>query len=248
MKTIGLLGGMSPESTVDYYRRINAGVNRALGGHHGARMFAYSADLDEVFAWLAVEDYAALGKHLGDAAVALETSGADFVIMACNTAHVVAPQIGRRIQVPLVHIADVLGESLQRAGHTRVGLLGSLVVTEVPFYQRHLRSRFGIDIVFPDATGRAEIDRVIRRELCFHQILDSSRDSLTGIAGSLRRRGADAIVLACTELGLLFDGAGPEGDRIASLPLFDTTALHADRAVALALGELELPGLAEIAA
>ena len=243
MQTIGLLGGMSPESTVDYYRRINSGVHAALGGHHGARMLAYSANLDEVFAWLAAEDYDALGKHLGDAAVELERSGADFMLMACNTAHVVAPQIAARLRIPFIHIADVLGEALSSAGITRVGLLGSIVVSEVPFYQEHLLSRFGIEVLVPGRLGRTEVDRVIRRELCFHQILAESRDSLTHISRQLYGRGAEAIVLACTELGLII-----EGPEVAGLPVFDTTALHADRAVALALGEIELPAAREIAA
>lgn len=243
MKTIGLLGGMSPESTIDYYRRINDAVRRSLGGHHSAKMFVYSADLDQVFAWLHDDDYSSLAQHLGQAATALERSGADFVIMACNTAHVVAPQLEARLRVPFIHIADVLGEALAEAGISRVGLLGSLVVSEMPFYQRHLGSRYGIEVLNPDEAGRAEVDRVIRRELCFHRILAESRKSLTDVAAGLGARGAEAIVLACTELNLLFGGP-----VVAGLPVFDTTALHAERTAALALGQLELPAPREVAA
>lgn len=243
MKTIGLLGGMSPESTVDYYRRINAGVNRALGGFHGARMVAYSANLADVFDWLAAKDYRTLARHLGDAAVDLQRSGADFMIMACNTAHVVAPEVASRLRVPLVHIADVLGEALTRAGVDRVGLLGSLVVSEVPFYHKHLRSRFGIEVLVPDRLGRAEVDRIIRRELCFHRLRDESRESLVQISEQLGARGAQAVALACTELGLLLTET-----EVAGLPVFDTTVLHSERAVALALGQAELPQAREAAA
>ncbi|MDA8020850.1 MAG: amino acid racemase [Thermoanaerobaculia bacterium] len=243
MKTIGLLGGMSSESTIDYYRRINAGVNRELGGHHAARMLIYSADLHEVFDWLMGEDHDSLAAYLGDAAVDLERSGADFVIIACNTAHVVAPQIAARLGVPMVHIADVLGEALTQAGIHRVGLFASVVVTEDPFYRQHLREHFGIEVLTADPAGRAEVDRVIREELCFHDIREESRGSLTGLAEELGSRGADAVVLACTELCLLF----PDAD-IAGLPIFDTTTLHAERTIELALGRRPLTSSREAAA
>ncbi len=236
MKTIGLLGGMTAESTIDYYKRINAGINQALGGYRAARMLIYSANLDDVFRWLETEDHDALGEHLSRAAAALEKGGADFMIMACNTAHVVAPRIAARLEIPFVHIADVLGEALASAGIGRVGLLGTRITMDAPFYRDHLGSRFGIDVLLPEETDKDEVDRVIREELCFHRLLDASRQNLVAVSRQLRDRGAGAIVLGCTELGLLLDT-----DTVAGVPVFDTTALHADRAVALALGQMELP-------
>ena len=243
MKTIGLLGGMSPESTIDYYRRIHAGVHRALGRHHSARMYVYSADLDDVLSWLYRRDHAALGQHLGDAAEHLERSGADFVLMACNSAHAVAPQVEQRLTVPLIHIADVLGEALRAAGVTKIGLLGTGVTMGQSFYRDRLESRFGVEVLLPDLAAQNEVDRVIREELCFHRILDSSRRSLARMCRDFAERGADAAALACTELNLLI-----EGEAIDGLPVFDTTALHADRAVTLALGKSDLTPARKVAA
>lgn len=243
MKTIGLLGGMSPESTIDYYRRINAGVHRALGGYHGARMLIYSADLDDVFRWLGTDDRQALADHLTRAALALQAGGADFLVVACNTAHVVAREIAGALEVPFVHIGDVLGEALTAAGVSRVGLLGSRVTMEAPFYGDHLRERFGIEVVIPRETDRREIDWIIRDELSFGTCLETSRGTLTAACEKLETQGAEAIVLGCTELRLLLDV-----EILAGLPVFDTTALHADRAVALALEGVELPAVTEKAA
>lgn len=243
MRTIGLLGGMSPESTIDYYRRINAGVHRALGGYHGARMLIFSADLDDVFRWLWADDHQALAEHLTRAALALQAGGADFLVMACNTAHLVAREISSALEIPFVHIGDVLGEALTAAGHSRVGLFGSCVTMEAPFYRDHLRERFGIEVVIPPEDERKEIDRIITDELSFGTCLEASKESLVASAEELGARGAEAVVLGCTELRLLLDV-----ESVAGLPVFDTTALHADRAVALALEDEGLAALAEKAA
>lgn len=227
---IGVLGGMSPESTADYYQRINADVRERLGSFHSARMLIHSTDLQQVFDWTDADDHDGLGAHLVAAARALEGAGADFVIMACNTAHAVAPQIESALGIPFVHIADVLGEALRDAGCRRVGLLASRHTTELPFYEERLWQGFGIETVVPEAEERSEVDRVIREELCFHRILPASRERFERITGGLKGRGADAVALACTEIGLLIDSP-----TLAGLPVFDTTALHCRRAVELAL-------------
>lgn len=236
MRTIGLLGGMSPESTIDYYRRINAGVRTALGGHHGARLLIYSADLDDVFRWLWSDDHRALGDHLTQAALGLQAAGADFLVVACNTAHLVAGEIAGALEIPFVHIGDVLGEAVAAAGHSRVGLLGSRITMEASFYGDHLRQRFGIEVMIPGPANRQEVDRIICHELSFGTCLDASRERLVEAAEELGARGAEAVVLGCTELRLLLDEAS-----VAGLPVFDTTALHTDRAVALALEGTGLP-------
>ncbi|MEM8932671.1 MAG: aspartate/glutamate racemase family protein [Acidobacteriota bacterium] len=228
---LGLLGGMSPESTVDYYQRINAGVRAVLGGHHSARLLIYSADLEQVFGWMHDGDDGALAGHLVAAARHLEGAGADAVLMACNTAHKVAPEIEAALSVPFFHIADVLGDGLRSAGHHRVGLLASRITAEASFYRDRLE-RFGVEVIVPSADEREEVDRVIREELCFHEILPASRRRFDAIASRLRHRGADAVTLACTEIGLLVDT--PE---LGGLPVFDTTALHAERAVEWLLGQ-----------
>jgi len=233
---------MSPESTVDYYKRINAGVREALGGFHSCPMLAYSANLHEVFHWFQTEDDGALAELLVDRAIGLQEAGADLMMIACNTAHKVAPQIASALTIPLIHIADVLGEALSEAGHTRVGLLGSSITMNAPFYRERLWDRFGVEAISPEGSAAMEVDRIIKEELCFHQLREESRQSLEDTSGALGMRGAQAIVLACTELGLLL-----AGETVADLPLFDTTRLHTERAVALALGRQALPEAARAA-
>ena len=229
MRTLGILGGMSSESTHDYYRRLNQGVNRALGGHHAARVLIHSVNLHDVFTWLRSGREDLLAEHLSDAAVGLEGAGAEMVLMACNTAHVVAPQVEDRLRVPFLHIADVLGQALRDAGHRRVALLGSLVTVEAPFYADRL-ARFDVETLVPEPVARQEVDRIIHEELCFRQVLDGSRRRLATIAENLAADGAEAVVLGCTELGLLIDTP-----TVAGLPVFDTTVLHSQAAVDWAL-------------
>ena len=243
MKTLGILGGMSAESTVEYYNRINRGVNQALGGHEHPRMFVYSANLGEVFGWLEGKDLAPLGDHLGEAAVQLERGGADFMIMACNTAHLVAPSIEERLGIPFVHIADALAEELQRASVQRVGLLGISMTVEAPFFRERLGERYGIEVLTPGAEDKAEVDRVIRDELCFHRLEEASRESLTAIVRRLGEQGAEAVALVCTELSLLLPG-----DHVAGLRSFDSMAIHVAQAVEFALEERSLDTVGELAA
>ena len=227
---------MSPESTIDYYQRINAGIRSALGAHHSARMLIYSADLEQVFTWMGQGDDRSLGNHLAKAALGLEAAGAKFVVMACNTAHRIAPQLEDALRIPFVHIADVLGEALRAAGCDRVGLLASQITAESTFYRERLEQNFGIEVVIPCAADCLEVDRVIREELCFHDIRASSRERFASIAENLKERGANAIALACTEIGLLIETA-----QLGGLPVFDTTALHTARTVDLALNRLRTP-------
>ena len=232
MRTLGILGGMSSESTHDYYRRLNQGVNHALGGHHAARVLIHSVDLHDVFTWLRSGREDLLGEHLADAAAGLEGAGAELVLMACNTAHVVAPEVEARLRVPFLHIADVLGKALREAGHRRVALLGSLVTVEAPFYAERLRE-FGIETMVPETVARQEVDRIIHEELCFRRILEGSRRRLITIAENLAADGAEAVVLGCTELGLLIDTP-----TVAGLPVLDTTVLHSQAAVDWALADI----------
>lgn len=232
LNTLGILGGMSPESTADYYRRINLGVRQELGGHHSAPLLIFSADLARVFHWLAEEDDARLADYLTRAAKGLERAGAQAVLMACNTAHKVAPQIEDALGVPFMHIADSLGGAVGRAGITKLGLLGSQVTTESAFYRDRLHQAHGIVPLVPGRADRQEVDRIIRDELSFHDIRPSSRQMLERIAQRLRQQGAEAVALACTEIVLLVDG--PE---LAGLPVFDTTTLHADDGVSYILGQ-----------
>ena len=234
LKTLGILGGMSPESTADYYGRINTGVRTALGGHHSAPMQIFSANLADVFRWTDSGDYDALGDYLEQAALGLQAADAGAVIMACNTAHVVASRIEDALSIPFHHIADVLGEALQRDGISRIALLGSRITMGGAFYRGRLQDGYGIETMTPDASGRDFVHRVIVEELCFHEIRDESRETLAGITESLALQGAEAVVLGCTELCLLVDG-----ERFGGLPVYDTTALHVDRAVDVVLGRGE---------
>lgn len=232
LRTLGILGGMSPESTADYYQRINLGVRQALGGHHSAQLMIFSANLAQFFDWLAREDDDALTDYLVAAASSLEGAGAEAILMACNTAHKVAPRIEDALGIPFIHIADVLATGVHRAGLSKLGLLGSQITVESSFYRERLRQAHGVEAIVSGRADRQEVDRVIREELSFHTIRPSSRETLERIAERLKLQGAEAIALACTELVLLVDG--PE---LAGLPVFDSTTLHTDEAVRWILGQ-----------
>lgn len=229
MRTIGLIGGMSWESTVPYYRVVNETVRERLGGLHSARVILYSVDFDEVERMQRHGDWDAAGALLARAARALATAGADFLVLCTNTMHLVAPAIEAAAGVPLLHIADPTADAVKAAGCTTVGLLGTRFTMEQAFYKDRLRERHGLRVLVPGAAERAEVHRVIYDELCLGRIDAGSRESYRRVMAGLVAQGAQAIILGCTEISLLVSPAD------ASVPLFDTTALHARGAADLAL-------------
>lgn len=230
MRTIGLIGGMSWESTVPYYRRINELVNERLGGLHSARLVLVSVDFAEVAAMQEAAEWDEAGALLARAGRALEAAGADFIVLATNTMHKVAPAIETAAGVPLLHIADSTGEAIGAAGIGTVGLLGTRFTMEEGFYRDRLRERHGLEVLTPDAEERAFINRTIYTELCCGILADASRDAFRAIIARLAERGAAGIILGCTEIPLL---VGPADSPV---PLFDTGELHVRAAVDRALG------------
>lgn len=230
MKTIGLLGGMSWESTIPYYRIINEFVKDQLGGLHSARLVLYSVEFDEIERCQSSGDWAKSAEILGDAAVRLERAGADLIVICTNTMHKIAPQIASMVHVPLVHIADATADALTQAQIHRVGLLGTRYTMTQDFYRQRLRDR-GLEVLVPDEADIALVNDVIFHELCVGTIREESRTEFQRIIAELRAHGAEGVILGCTEIGLLIH---PED---ACLPVFDTTQIHARRAAELALAE-----------
>ena len=228
MKTIGLLGGMSWESTQTYYRLINEGIKNRLGGLHSAKLVLFSVDFAEIEALQHKGDWPATADILAGAALSLQKAGADFLVIGTNTMHKVAPEIEQAIGIPLLHIADATAQVLKKEGVTRVGLLGTRFTMEQAFYRERLEAA-GIDVLTPDESQRDEVHRVIYEELCQGEIKPDSRHTYLNIVSSLSGRGAQAVILGCTEIGLLISQADTE------VPLYDTTEIHAARAVELAL-------------
>jgi aspartate racemase len=231
MKTIGLIGGMSWESTVPYYRQVNETVKQHLGGLHSAKVVLYSVDFHEVERLQHAGDWDAAGVLLADAARSLQAAGADFLVLCTNTMHKVAPAIEAAVGIPLFHIADPTAEEIKRAGHTKVGLLGTRFTMEQPFYKERLRERHGLDVVVPEQADRDIIHRIIYEELCLGEIVAASRNEYRRIMAQLVAQGAQAVILGCTEISLLV------GQQDATVPLFDTTAIHARKAAEHALHE-----------
>lgn len=232
MKTIGLIGGMSWESTQTYYRLINQGVKARLGGLHSARLVLYSVDFAEIEALQHRGDWAATAQILGGAARSLAAAGADFLVLCTNTMHKVAPQLEQAVDIPLLHIADATANELHRQGVTRVGLLGTRFTMEQAFYRERLEAQ-GIEVLIPDAAQRQTVHRVIYDELCRGEIRADAKADYLEIVGSLAGQGAQGVILGCTEIGLLIQA----GDT--DVPLFDTTAIHAEQAVEAALAAQE---------
>ncbi|WP_149195655.1 aspartate/glutamate racemase family protein [Luteimonas suaedae] len=227
METIGLLGGMSWESTALYYRLINQTVRERLGGLHSARLLLYSVDFAEIEPLQHAGDWDGAGRVLGAAARALRDGGAERLVLCTNTMHKVADAIEAAAGLPLLHIADPTGAAIRAAGFTRVGLLATRFTMEQAFYRRRLAERHGLDVRVPDADARERVHRVIYEELCLGVVRDASREAYRRIIAQLVDDGAECIVLGCTEICLLI------GDGDAEVPLFDTTMLHA-RAAAVA--------------
>lgn len=228
MKTIGLLGGMSWESTVPYYTTLNRLVADRLGGLHSAKVLLSSVDFAPLEALMHAGDWGEIGRLLAHEAIVLEEAGAGVLVLCTNTMHKVAETLEAAVRIPLLHIADVTGTAVRAAGLTRVGLLGTRFTMEEDFYSARL-ARLGIDVLTPPADARALVDRVIFQELCRGQLLASSRRAYTEVMQELVARGAEGIVLACTEIGLLL------GDAPFPVPLLDTAVLHARAAADVAL-------------
>ena len=228
MKTIGLIGGMSWESTVTYYQIINEEVKKRLGGLHSAKIALYSVEFDEIEKCQSAGQWEQSGVILGKAAQGLEAAGADFVLICTNTMHKVAPQVAGMIGVPLIHIAEATADALEKHGVKRVGLLGTKYTMTQDFYKEKLLAR-GIDVLIPETEDVELVNRVIFDELCLGTIREASRREFSRIIGTFREKGAQGVILGCTEIGLLVRSED------APLPVFDTTVIHAMRAVDLAL-------------
>lgn len=233
MKTIGLIGGMSWESTLPYYRLVNEATRDRLGGLHSARVVLVSVDFHEIEQLQHAGDWIAAGARLADAARALQSAGADFVVLCTNTMHKVAPAIEAAVGIPLLHIADATAAAIRADGLRRVGLLGTRFTMEQAFYRERLEQHHGIEVLVPDEADRETVHRVIYDELCAGKVLEPSRARYRRIIAALVARGAQAVILGCTEIGLLV------GADDADVALYDTTRLHALAAVERALAAAE---------
>jgi aspartate racemase len=229
MKTVGLIGGMSWESTVPYYRTINRRVGKRLGGLHSAKIALYSVDFDEIERLQHEGRWEESGEILARAARAVHLAGADFIVLCTNTMHKVAGQIEAAVDIPLLHIADATAERVKAAGVNRVGLLGTRFTMEEGFYRGRLETRHGLSVLTPPADQRALVHGVIYGELCLGNVRGESRQAFQHVVAGLVDHGAQGIILGCTEIGLLLR---PED---ATVPLFDTAAIHAEAAADFAL-------------
>ncbi|HUB13428.1 MAG TPA: amino acid racemase [Acetobacteraceae bacterium] len=231
MKLIGLVGGLSWEATALYYRLLNEAAGRALGPHHNARSVIVSVDFAEALACANAGDWNGLAALLADAARRCCSAGAEMVLLGANTAHIVAEQVAAAINVPLLHIADAAGEAARAQGVRHVGLIGTKFTLDSPIYADRLRERFALTVTAPDTASREALQRIIIDELTLGRIEPGSREQCLAIIRRLRDAGVEAIAVACTELPMLLR------QEDSPLPLLDTTALHAEAAVRLALAE-----------
>jgi aspartate racemase len=230
MRTLGLLGGMSWESTLPYYRYVNERVRERLGGLHSAKLVLYSVDFAEIERLQHAGDWESAGRVLAEAAQALERAGAKALVICTNTMHRVVGAIEAQIDMPVLHIADATARRVGAHGIGKVGLLGTRFTMEQDFYRGRLE-RSGLAVLIPDADKRAEVHRIIYDELCLGTIRDASREAYRAIMTGLVARGAEGLILGCTEIGLLVDAAD------ANVPVFDTTRIHAEAAADWALGD-----------
>lgn len=228
MQTVGLIGGMSWESTALYYQHINQGIQDALGGLHSAQLILISVDFAKVAQLQQQGRWQEAGVMLSNAARSLQKAGADAIVLCTNTMHKVADAIEEGITVPFLHIADATAAQIQAQGLHKVALLGTAFTMEQAFYRERLQAQ-GLEVLLPNETERAEIHRIIYEELCLGQVLLPSRQVYTDIMQRLVGEGAQGVILGCTEIVMLV------GDVDVGVPLFDTTAIHAQQAVAFAL-------------
>jgi aspartate racemase len=231
MKTLGLIGGMSWESTASYYAALNQGVKDALGGLHSAKIILNSVDFAEIEQLQHEGDWSTLGKMLADAAQSLERAGAECVMICTNTMHKVVPAIEAGITIPILHIADSTAEQLKQHGIQKVGLLGTRFTMEQDFYKGRLKEHFGIEVLIPNQEDRDTVHNVIYQELCKGIIKDESKQAYLRVIERLQDAGAEAVILGCTEIALLV------GQEDTQVKLFDTTQIHSEKGVEWALGQ-----------
>lgn len=225
MKTIGLLGGMSWESTIPYYRLINEGIKQRLGGLHSASLLLHSVDFHEIEACQASGEWDKAGDILAQAALGLERAGAQSILLCTNTMHKVAAHIETRCSLPFLHIADATGRAIAATGMQRVALLGTRYTMEQDFYRGRLETQFGIESIIPDEADRGRINQIIFEELCLGTFSDASRHYYLGVMDKLAKQGAEGVIFGCTEIGLLVPA------EESPIPVFDTAAIHAADAV-----------------
>lgn len=229
MKTLGLIGGMSWESTVPYYQQINQTVKAQLGGLHSAKIILYSVDFADIEHLQATDQWDAAGAMLADVAQKLEHAGANALVLCTNTMHKVADAMSQAVSIPLLHITDPTAQAVKDAGLNKVGLLGTRFTMEQDFYRGRLQDQHGLTVLTPPPADRELVHQIIYQELCLGQVKDSSRQAYLRVIGDLQQQGAQAIILGCTEIAMLVQ------PQHCALPLFDTTALHAHSAALWAL-------------
>jgi aspartate racemase len=225
MRWIGLIGGMSWESSAEYYRLINEAVKQRLGGLHSAQIILASVDFAQIEAYQHAGEWDKAGELLADIAQRLVRAGAECVVLCTNTMHKVAPVITRELPVPFIHIADATAQQIMAHGISRIGLLGTKYTMEQDFYKGRLIEQFGLEVIVPSIPDRADVNRIIYDELCLGIISDASRQRYQAIMADLVAQGAQGIILGCTEITLLV------GATDTTVPVFDTTRIHAQRAV-----------------
>jgi len=230
VRTLGLIGGMTWHSTVDYYRLINAGVQERLGGSHSADLVMLSVDFGPVEDMQERGDWEAMGRLMAGSARTLEAAGADGLVICANTMHRLADDITGAVRIPLIHIADAAALEIRKKGLKAVGLLGTRYTMELDFYRRRLEQKHGLKVLVPEEPGRTSVHDVIYNELAHGVVREESRRAYREVIDDLRRRGAEGVILGCTEIPLLVKPAD------SPIPTFDTTALHAAAAVEFALG------------
>ena len=229
MKTIGMIGGMSWESSVTYYQIVNQVIRRELGGLHSAKCILHSVEFDEIERLQSGGEWEKAGQILSQAARGLESAGADYILICTNTMHKVFEQVQRSVHVPLLHIAQLTADALKADGVEKVGLLGTKYTMEQDFYRGRLTEQFSINCLIPEADERAKINQIIFEELCLGQFTEASRAYYAQVIARLAEQGAQGVIFGCTEIGLLV----PEERSV--LPVFDTAAIHAEDAVAFML-------------
>jgi len=228
VKTIGLIGGMSWESTLFYYRHINEAVRKRLGGLHSAKLLLYSVDFDPIERLQHAGNWDATAKIISGAARSLQAGGADFFLICTNTMHRVAETVAQSVDIPLLHIADGTAAVLKSEQISRIGLLGTSFTMEQAFYKDRLTRQHGIEVVVPDSVDREVVHHIIYQELCLGEVKPASRDKYLHIVDKLVRQGAEGVILGCTEIGMLIEQSD------TPVRLFDTTAIHANEAVKFA--------------
>ena len=231
MKTIGMIGGMSWESTVSYYQALNRGVKEALGESHSAKIWLYSVDFEEIKTLQHQGEWHKAAKILSDAAQKIEAAGADFLMICANTMHKVAEEVQAKISIPLLHIADVTAENLVADGVSKVGLLGTQFTMGEDFYKGRVSEKYDIEVIVPDAPQQEIVHNVIYSELIMGEIKDDSRQRYLEVIDQLHAQGVQAVILGCTEIALLVQ------QQHTSVPLYDTTEIHSAQAVKLALAK-----------